>query len=1124
MNPNIDFLNSRIREFIRRYEINRLVKSSLLFFAVTLLTFVVLAVLEYYSFFSIPVRTAIFYGYIIVFFVAFLLFIAYPLLKIMGFGKQLSKEQVANIVGKHFHEIDDKLLNIIQLEQQLSEGNYKSYQLLLTAIDTKIDTIRPFAFIKAIPVQQTLKWIKWAIIPLLLFILIFSVKSEVFTESTARIVKYEQYFEKPAPYSFNITNEHLSSFQNEDFVLNVNIQGEEVPNEVYVSFFNRRYKCSKISNTEFSYTFSKLQKNIPFQIVTDEVASREYILQVFPKPLIISFVMQLNYPSYLNRNSELVENNGDATVPEGTIITWKFYTRDTDTLTFIIPEKTTLLCPNNNQCQWSCASKHSFNYAVTTKNTFYTGKDTMKHSITVMPDLYPEIMVEEQQDSVIASRVYFKGNIKDDYGFSSLHFVYSKYNENNTLLESEKTVDININKSVNIQDFYYYFDAGTLTMEPGFKIDYYFEVRDNDAINGLKKTRSNVFTYKMKTVEEINKELELSGMKSKDGYQDVMQQAKQLMKNIDELNKQMLQQSNVSWQDKQKMESLIEKYQELKSSLEQLKQEQKRQENIENQFKNLPEDFLEKQQELQKRMDDLLTEEMKSTIEKMQKMMEKMDKEQMKKAMENMKTSTEEINKQVDQQLQLFKQLEFEKKNNEIVENARKMSEKAEQLSKQTLQNVLPKEELMNKQQQLQQEFKQLKEDIKVLNELNKSLEEPNKMTNTEELQKKIEQNLKQGQEQLGKNKREKSAESQKEGSENLEELAQQMEKDMLDNQEENLSEDIESIRQLLDNLVQLSFMQESNMLKTKTTGTRSSAVLSEIMRNQVSIEEHTQMIDDSLTALARRQAQVKPFILKEVTKIRDYLEQTKRNLTDRKPQVAATNQQFVLTSMNNLSLMLAESMKEMKKSLSECQNCKKSGKGSCNKPGGKGSKSGNSKKMKSARELQQQLNRQMEALKRSMEQQGKQQGGQQNNENMQMSEQLAKMAAQQEAIRKMMQEMQGELKSQNGVGDKRIEQMIKDMEQTEKELVNRIISQQTLNRQKNIETRLLESEKADLQREKEEKRESKEGKDMQNPNPPKNWKIDEKNEKQNEMLKSVPLNLNYYYKEKVNQYFFNIE
>ena len=397
-----------------------------------------------------------------------------------------------------------------------------------------------------------------------------------------------------------------------------------------------------------------------------------------------------------------------------------------------------------------------------------------------------------------------------------------------------------------------------------------------------------------------------------------------------------------------------------------------------------------------------------------------------------------------------------------------------------------------------------------------KELDDPNKLVNTDQLQKQIEQDIRDSKDALNKNNRGRASEKQKSAGDKMEEMADQMEMNMLENEEENLSEDIESLRQILDNLVQISFNQESNMQLLSKIPNGSSR-MTDVQRAQHTLKDNMQMIADSLNALARRQSSVKPFIQTEVTKINNYISSAISNLTERRQKNALSDQQFAMTSINNLSLMLAESMKEMQQKKSECKNCKnkKSGNGSCNKPGGKG-------KAKTARELQQQLNRQMEALKRSMEQ-GQQQQGQKPG-SQSISEQLARMAAQQEAIRKMMQDYQNDLKSQNGVGDKSIDQIIKDMEQTEKDLVNRIINAQTINRQKKIETRMLESERAQQQREQEEKRESTEGHDVRNPNPPKEWNMDRRTQQQTEMLQSVPANLNYYYKEKVNQYFYNIE
>jgi hypothetical protein len=222
---------------------------------------------------------------------------------------------------------------------------------------------------------------------------------------------------------------------------------------------------------------------------------------------------------------------------------------------------------------------------------------------------------------------------------------------------------------------------------------------------------------------------------------------------------------------------------------------------------------------------------------------------------------------------------------------------------------------------------------------------------------------------------------------------------------------------------------------------------------------------------------------------------------------------------MNNLALMLMESMSDMQEQQQQSQSkCKKAGnKSSCNKPGGKGKP-----KKASARELQQQLNRQMEALKQSMEQQAKQ--GQTGKPQQNMSEQFAKMAAQQEAIRKMLQDYQSEQKQLNGVGDKSLDKIIEDMQKTERDLVNRQITQQTINRQKDITTRLLQSERADMEREKDKERKSNEARQVPNINPPKDWNFDRQQIQQNEMLRSVPPSLNYYYKSKANNYFYNID
>jgi hypothetical protein len=234
--------------------------------------------------------------------------------------------------------------------------------------------------------------------------------------------------------------------------------------------------------------------------------------------------------------------------------------------------------------------------------------------------------------------------------------------------------------------------------------------------------------------------------------------------------------------------------------------------------------------------------------------------------------------------------------------------------------------------------------------------------------------------------------------------------------------------------------------------------------------------------------------------------------LNSREVAPAKTKQQYAMTSVNNLALMLSESLKQMQ------QNAQSKGSG---KSGKKSQKPGMSAgKMKSMRQLQEQMNKQLQQMKEGMPAPGKlaSQG------QKQMSEKFARMAAQQEALRKQMQEYGQEMQKEGTGVDKNIKEMMQQMEQTETDLVNKRINIETIRRQQEIVTRMLESEKAEQQRELDDKRESKESKDIFYNNPSKYFEYNKIKEKETELFRSVPPNLKPFYKSKVNAYFLSFE
>ena len=137
------------------------------------------------------------------------------------------------------------------------------------------------------------------------------------------------------------------------------------------------------------------------------------------------------------------------------------------------------------------------------------------------------------------------------------------------------------------------------------------------------------------------------------------------------------------------------------------------------------------------------------------------------------------------------------------------------------------------------------------------------------------------------------------------------------------------------------------------------------------------------------------------------------------------------------------------------------------------------------------------------------------------MSEEFARMAAEQEMLRESMKQMLDEMKKNGMLGDDGLKEIMQDMEKLEEDLVNKRITNQTINRNKEILSRMLKAQNAQEEREKEEKRKSEEFKGTYEKRKIDEIKYEENLKKQQEFLKMNSIEFQPFYKEKINEYFF---
>src|SRR5687768_3097467 len=115
MGSNYQALIAKLDEFIRRYYLNQLIRGTLYALGGVVVFFLALALLEHFGRFSTLSRTFLFYSFIV--FTSFILvrFIIIPLGKLYRLGNVISYEQAAQIIGVHFSNVQDKLINVLQL-------------------------------------------------------------------------------------------------------------------------------------------------------------------------------------------------------------------------------------------------------------------------------------------------------------------------------------------------------------------------------------------------------------------------------------------------------------------------------------------------------------------------------------------------------------------------------------------------------------------------------------------------------------------------------------------------------------------------------------------------------------------------------------------------------------------------------------------------------------------------------------------------------------------------------------------------------------------------------------------------------------------------------------------------
>ncbi len=1101
-----DELLSNLRQYKKKYYLNRLVRGALISIGLLSAIFLALALSEHYGRFNSIVRLSFLLlltasvGYTLI------SWIGNPIIKLFQLDNALSNEEASRQIGQFFPEIKDKLTNTLQLH---ADTNRSNSDLILASIKQKTNELNTFTFSGAIDISENRKYFRFVLPPIFLIITLLIVIPSLLTDSANRIIKFDRQFLEPAPFQFNLLNKNLSAYKNEDVEVEVELVGNEIPDQCYILIHDQRFKLKRKINGIFTYDFKNVQRAESFMFEAAGFKSAEYKLDVAVRPDIKGLDIVLSYPPYLKKPAESIKNGGNLTVPEGTTAAWNIETIHTEAL-FISFEsekgKEIKGEKDGETFRFKKTIRSDDKYSLLVNQSKKNQTAPIQYSLHVIKDQYPTILVEEFRDSTLMEEIQFGGSLSDDYGINRLQLHYSlKDGSKKSVKKGSKTIPIETGKSN--QTFYFTWNIDSVQINPGQELEYYLEVFDNDGVNGSKSTKSSIFSWKIPSKEELSEELKTASTSASNQFQEVAEQAKQLQKEMQQLEERLKSKKQLSWQDKKAMEEMVKKNQALEKELEKLRENLKKLQEKQDKFDPASQELAEKMKQLEKLMNQLLDEETKKLMAELEKLLqENAKKEDLDKALKNLTNKDKYLEKELERNLELFKQMQFERELENNIQKLDELAKKEEELADKTLDQKTPKEELIKEQEELNKAFDQLKEEMKNLEELNKELENKKPLEDLDQEQQDIDEEMQKSSEELKNNQNKKAGSSQKGAADKMKKMSEKMQQMQQDMQAEEAAENMKDLRQILDNLVHVSFDQEALMKEFRKVQQTDPRYIT-LGQQQVKLKDATKIIKDSLYALSKRVPQIEAFVTKEVLAMNQHMDAAVQHIKERRPDLASSDEQYAMTSMNNLALMLNEVLKQMQQEMASKQP--KMGNAQCNKP-----KPGSSGKPKPGNmsQMQKSLSEKIEQLKKS------------GLSGKSFSEELAKLAAEQEMLRKSLQEMEKMMKEQGGKPGNEMKQLSDMMEQTERDLVNKNITNETIMRQREIQTRLLEAEKSVREREWDNTRESKTADQKPNEYPPSLEKYLKAKEKQLELIKTIPPSYTPYYKEEIDDYFKNLD
>ncbi|MBN1155077.1 hypothetical protein JXB12_09200 [candidate division KSB1 bacterium] len=969
--------------------------------------------------------------------------------------RKTSLYHVAEKIGLHFPAIQDRLKNALELYKffQRNDENY-SLGLVDEALSRVHQGSEDLDFNVIIDTRRTAKSIIRSFLICIILFAVILMFSTFFFKAAYAIFHPNYTIVEASPYRMDVFPGDVEVVKHDNVQLQVYVSGGEPP---YIKLGTRNLVNGQESETEISetndghyeHTIWGIRDSTAYYFFTEDCRTDTYVISVIEHPFVRHLQLTLFPPPYTKLAAQVLEENvGDFEALKGTRVTFRLSANKTiyrADLVFDNADRRLNLNPSDDRAEGSMIVHRNHSYHIRLEDTQHRENiDPIRYHIKIAEDEYPKVKIAlpgKDIDMDEEMKIKLIADMYDDFGISQARLVYQKINSqfevHDTLQYEAIHLDAKNSRELRVE---YDWNLTGLNLFPEDVVAYYIEVFDTDDISGPKSARSSTYRVRFPSADEIFAEVERGYDNTLESFEGMYQQSRDIKEKLEKIVQEMKRDPELNWEERKVLEEITEEQQSIQQTLQDLEK------NVDDLIEKLEThdlismEMMTKLQELQELMNEVMTDEMKNLLKKLQENFQSIDPKQLQQAMEKLDLNQQDLLKNLERNIEIMKRLQIEMKLDELVKKSEELlSDQMDLLSKAQESSPEDGETLSKQENDIERRAEDLKSEIAAVKEqmeqfpdmstekLDTALDHMEQSNMNQHMQQSA-QNFQHGDLKRGM----KSGELAEKALLELHTMLQAAKQELAQSQQKQV---LDGLRDLSKDLLEVSMRQEDILNDSEGLGIADNTI-PDVADRQQNLISGLKRVIETTNQLSNKTFFMSSSVANYIGLAYTNMQQSVQYFEERSLAAVNRNQKEAMFRLN-------DAVKELRKSINEL----------------------NSSSSASGLEQMMQKLQQMSCQQQGINQSTLQIGASGQMLSLQQQASMDRLAAEQAAVKKSLEELEREYGNRADMLG-RLDQLANEMADVVSDLKSNNISRKTIQRQREILSRLLDAQKSVRKRE----------------------------------------------------------